>query len=181
MRESETIMEKIKSIWKKNKNTCIYIAMMIIVLLAIVVLLYDYGHNRMVPQFFFLGSFSRENVVDYWSGVIKVATVVITFLTFVLTVKKFFFEKSVRNENQKSEVIRHYQELAQTAIQIFNDEYEDEAQCLFAVQIMQNIIALYDAGQVSMTIGEQSIPFRVISREGIIEILKRHLLVLLIC
>lgn len=175
MQESETIMEKIKRIWKKNKNTCIYIAMMIIVLLAILVLLYDYGHKQVVPQFFFLGSFLRDNVVDYWSGVIKVATVVITFLTFVLTVKKFFFEKSVRNENQKSEVIRHYQELAQTAIQIFNDEYEDEAQCLFAVQIMQNIIALYDAGQVSMTIGEQSIPFRVISREGIIEILKRHL------
>ena len=44
MQESETIMEKIKRIWKKNKNTCIYIAMMIIVLLAILVLLYDYGH-----------------------------------------------------------------------------------------------------------------------------------------
>lgn len=175
MMESKTVMKKIKRKWKNNKNTNIYIAMMIIVLLAILGLLYDYGHNRVVPQFFFLGSFSRENVVDYWSGVIKVATVVITFLTFVLTVKKFFFEKSVRNENQKSEVIRHYQELVQTAIKIFNDEYEDEAQCLFAVQIMQNIIALYDTGQVSMTIGEQNISFRVISREGIIEILKRHL------
>lgn len=168
-------MKKIRRKWKKNKNANIYIAMMIIVLLAILGLLYDYGHNRVVPQFFFLGSFSRENVVDYWSGVIKVATVVITFLTFVLTVQKFFFEKSAHNENQKNEVIRQYQELVQTAIKIFNNEYEDETQCSFAVQTMRNIITLYDTEQASMTIGENSIPFRVISREGIIEILKRHL------
>ena len=79
------------------------------------------------------------------------------------------------DENQKKETIRRYQDLVKSAIEILNDKFEDEGACLFAVQIMQNIASLYGQSEFTRTLEIQSEPFQIISIEGIVCLLKKHL------
>ncbi len=140
-----------------------------------VVLLLDYQFCKLVPNFFFLNSFTKDNVEAYWKAIISIGAVVISLLTFFQTSDKFFHEKRIHNENQKKETIRRYQDLVKSAIEILNDKFEDEGACLFAVQIMQNIASLYGQSEFTRTLEIQSEPFQIISIEGIVCLLKKHL------
>lgn len=150
-------------------------AILVIITFIILALLVDYGNQKVIPNFFYLNTFTKADAGEYWSAVIKIVVVVVSLLTFWQTSDKFFFEKRMHNDNQRGEVIRKYQELVRSAIEIFNEKYEDEGECLFAVQILQNIVSLYDNGNYAITSEEQVEPFRVISIEGIICLLKKHL------
>lgn len=140
-----------------------------------VVLLLDYQFCKWVPNFFFLDSFTKDNVEAYWKAIISIGTAVISLLTVFQTSDKFFQEKRIHNENQKKETIRRYQDLVRSAIEILNDKIEDEGACLFAVQILQNIASLYGQSEFTRTLEKQSEPFQIISIEGIVCLLKKHL------
>ena len=143
--------------------------------IVIVLLFLDYRFGKVVPNFFFLDSFTKQDVVAYWKGIISVVVAMISLLTFFQTSDKFFHEKRVQNENQKKETIRKYQDLVKTAIDILSDSSEEEGACIFAVQIMQNIASLYNKSEFISTLEKQSEPFQIISIEGIVCLLKRHL------
>lgn len=144
-------------------------------LIVVVLILLDYQFCKVIPNFFFLDSFTKENVEAYWKAIISIGVAVISLLTFFQTSDKFFHEKRIHNENQKKETIRRYQDLVKSAIEIFNDKFEDEGACLFAVQIMQNIASLYGQSEFTRTLEKQSEPFQIISIEGLVCLLKKHL------
>lgn len=143
--------------------------------LGIIVVLLDYGFERIIPNFFFLDSFSKDDVKDYWKAVINIVVVVISLVTLLQASDKFFLEQHIHNENQRKDTIRRYQDLVRTAIEILNDKIEDEGACLFAVQIMQNIVSLYEKGEFTRTLERQSEPYQIISIEGVVCLLKKHL------
>ena len=144
-------------------------------LIVVVLLLLDYQFFKIVPNFFFLDDFTKDNVEAYWKAIISIGTAVISLLVFFQTSDKLFHEKRVHNENQKKETIRRYQDLVRSAIEILNEKFEDEGACLFAVQIMQNVASLYGKSEFTRTLEKQSEPFQIISIEGIICLLKKHL------
>lgn len=144
-------------------------------LIVVVLLLLDYQFCKIVPNFFFLDDFTKDNVEAYWKAIISIGTAVISLLVFFQTSDKFFHEKRVHNENQKKETIRRYQDLVRSAIEILNEKFEDEGACLFAVQIMQNVASLYGQSEFTRTLEKQSEPFQIISIEGIMCLLKKHL------
>lgn len=143
--------------------------------MLIILLVLDYQYNKVIPNFFFLGDFTKDNVEAYWKAVISVVATVISLLTLLQTFDKFFLEKQIHNENQKKETIRRYQDLVRSAIEILNDKSEDEGACLFAIQIMQNVVSLYGKNEFTRTLEKQSEPFQIISVEGILCLLKKHL------
>lgn len=152
-----------------------YRVVCVVEIIVIVILLLDYKFEKVVPNFFFLGDFTKDNVEAYWKAIISIGTAVFSLLTFFQASDKFCHEKHVHNENQKKETIRRYQDLVKNAIEILNDKSEDEGACLFAVQIMQNIASLYGQSEFTRTLEEQAEPFQIISIEGIVCLLKKHL------
>lgn len=61
-------------------------------LIVVVVLLLDYQFCKWVPNFFFLDSFTKDNVEAYWKAIISIGTAGISLLTIFQTSDKFFHE-----------------------------------------------------------------------------------------
>lgn len=151
-----------------------YRSLLIFGLVIILIVIYDYMNGKVIPNIFFLNKFSIDNVEAYWKGVISLFTVYISWITFQQTIEKHFFEKKSYAEMQKKDAVRRYQDLLKTAIEILNTKYDNEYECLFAIQIIKNIIDLSINVGREKTDEKEIEPFRIISIEGALGILKGH-------
>ena len=139
----------------------------------------DYATKKFVPNFIFMGEYSVGNAEAYWTGVLGIGVSVVSILTFLHALDQFAFEKRVHRENKEQEKIKNFEESLSKAMDILDTKYENEIECLRAVQMIKNIIdytIAVDGTNREKKHAEKSVEKnRIISIDGALVLLKQHL------
>ena len=156
-----------------------HIVGLIIGIVLIVVAVIDYAHNKIIPNFIFMEEYSASCAEAYWTGVIGIGVSIVSILTFLHALDQFAFEKRVHRESKEQEKIKKFEESLKSAIEILDTKYENEIECLRAVQIIKNIIdytiECETANKKKKHQMDESEKYRIMSIDGALVLLKQHL------